>query len=138
MQRPRGSQAPKSVEQGAKPLVNQTELWEIRPVTRYRYPRIDAMLFVNPLGPVVASSGPWPGWWPDSGGLSNRSSLVCSVYLKGCRASACKIGAEKPPYRRLPQEIVPSPFPVGSTDYTQLIELAGQGPRFGESWSRLW
>jgi hypothetical protein len=50
VRRPQGSQAPKSVEQEAKPLVNQTEVWEIRAVTRYRYPPIDAVLFAKPLG----------------------------------------------------------------------------------------
>jgi hypothetical protein len=41
MQRPQGSQAQKSVEQEAKTLVSQTELWEIRAVPRpgnYRFP----------------------------------------------------------------------------------------------------
>ena len=65
VQRPQGSQAPKSVEQEAKPLVNQTELWEIRAVTRYRYPQIDAVLFVKPLGwfcrfAEVPATGTWP------------------------------------------------------------------------------
>ena len=54
-------------------------------------------------------------------GIDRRESP--SDCLQSPGGSADGIGGDKPPFRRLPQEIVPLHFPVGSPDYTQIIEV---------------